>query len=559
MRRRDLRIFVLLWLVALVPLVVKIGSHPWFAYNWEQYSAAGVFQFQEHPSIRQFGINQGLMTDSGESPVVVIPAWLTFSLLGADIASLRLPLALVASLAVPLLWFTARTLGDERTGVLAALLLAVSPVFWLYARTATSVGISLVPMLLTMLALLHVLKSPGDRRLVLVLQILLVINSWFYAPIRFLWLLALGLLLIEMILRPVERRALAKVFLVTAVTLPVVITVVQGTNPYSALDAYYAGRGEQVFALSLNPERFEEFVPDEHDSGGAESQLDRVGRLLGKNIRDLVYLLIDWERKPVLWEYWNPSGRLYPWFLVPAVLIGFVNVLRSSRRRLEDRVLAFVLIGFTLPMVLTSQVHVGRLIFALPLLFVVTAIGFWAVADFTADLLRRFRHPSRIARGRSPARVIVMATVAGSLVATTLLTSWRDYRSPPPLNPEAAVTVDLEKQYQSLPGRAAGVAIVSLESPPSERFNLAASRMALDRYYRFVDLTTSDEPRPSAGGKPVLLYGGVLARLWSREPLAAACDLHYAVRPSAELAFLTLLPTLEGRCGRELTWSSLPS
>ena len=110
------------------------------------------------------------MTDGGSSPWVVFPAWIAFGIGGPTLLAMRLPVALLAALAVPLLYLLTRKLygklpgADQRlkepVSVLAALLLAMSPVFMLYSRTATAVGLSIVPALLTILALLWVLERP---------------------------------------------------------------------------------------------------------------------------------------------------------------------------------------------------------------------------------------------------------------------------------------------------------------------------------------------------------------------------------------------------------------
>jgi uncharacterized membrane protein len=107
---------------------------------------------------------------------------------------LRLPVVLLAALAVPLLYVLGRkffgrlpvgTLLSEAMSVLAALLLALSPVYLLYSRTATAVGVSLVPALLTILALLWVLERPDLWWRIGALLGTLVLGAYGYAPIRF--------------------------------------------------------------------------------------------------------------------------------------------------------------------------------------------------------------------------------------------------------------------------------------------------------------------------------------------------------------------------------------
>src|SRR5690349_15214585 len=49
-------------------LLVAIGSHPAFTYNWENNTADGLFPFVARPSFDIFHLTQGLMTDSGATP-----------------------------------------------------------------------------------------------------------------------------------------------------------------------------------------------------------------------------------------------------------------------------------------------------------------------------------------------------------------------------------------------------------------------------------------------------------------------------------------------------------
>src|SRR5205085_11741025 len=92
--------------------------------------------------------------------------------------------------------------------VLAALLLALSPVYLLYARTATVVGVSLVPMLLTLLALFRALARPDLWWRTAALFGTLVLGAYGYAPIRFLWPICVGVLLLESFLRKELRPRL---------------------------------------------------------------------------------------------------------------------------------------------------------------------------------------------------------------------------------------------------------------------------------------------------------------------------------------------------------------
>jgi 4-amino-4-deoxy-L-arabinose transferase-like glycosyltransferase len=197
--------------VAVVLLVVGLDTYPGYTVNWENNTLQGLFPFVKQPSLDPFHLHEGLMTDGGSSPWVIFPAWIAFRIGGPSLLAMRLPVALLAALAVPLLYLLTRKLYGELPGadqrlkepvsVLAALLLAMSPVFMLYSRTATAVGLSLIPALLTILALMWVLERPDLWWRVAALLGTIMLGAYSYAPIRFLWPICVGILLLEAFLR----------------------------------------------------------------------------------------------------------------------------------------------------------------------------------------------------------------------------------------------------------------------------------------------------------------------------------------------------------------------
>src|SRR5215211_5990227 len=51
-------------------LLVRLGQHPDYAYNWESYTSWRIFAWWDNPSTSIFELNDGLMTDSGASPLL---------------------------------------------------------------------------------------------------------------------------------------------------------------------------------------------------------------------------------------------------------------------------------------------------------------------------------------------------------------------------------------------------------------------------------------------------------------------------------------------------------
>jgi 4-amino-4-deoxy-L-arabinose transferase-like glycosyltransferase len=516
-----------LYALGVVVLGVRLGNHPAFAYNWEHYTAWRVFSFTDHPSWRVFRLDEGLMTDSGGGPAIALPVWLSLKLAGASLLALRLPCALLAATAAPLLWVLGRRLVAAPVGPLAALLLACSPAWWLYGRTATTVGISLGPALATIYVLLRLLERPDERRWLLALQACLLLGVYFYAPIRFLWLLSLGLLGVEWWLRPTARDALQRALIMTAAAIPLWITLLSGGHPLTAFDRYYGARGEQILNFGVSAEGYADALgqPTPQD----ESLPDLARRLLGRNLRDYVNLLIDRHTDAVYLDVAGVHGRLYPWFLAPFAALGLARALRRVRASLPDRVLLTTFFGLGLPLILTTRVHTGRLIFVVPLLLLLVADGAWASGSWLAR-----RAPARLG-GRQAAWPVALSTL---LLCATALSGWRDYRGQPAPPPVEQLADSLATGFDH--AQAAGGAALVLGGPDwqgeFESINLAPTRLTLNDEYQFIDLS-APHARPSADGRTPLFYGGVLWRVVNPLALPGRCGLAYFVLPPAEAAF----------------------
>ncbi len=396
--------------LAVVLLIVGLDTYPGYTINWENNTLLGLFPFVEQPSLAPFHLHEGLMTDGGSSPWVVLPAWIAFGVSGASLLSMRLPVALLSALAVPLLYILTRKLYGKLPGadprlkepvsVLAALLLAMSPVFMLYSRTATAVGVSLVPALLTTLALLWVLERPDLWWRVAALLGTLILGAYGYAPVRFLWPICVGILVLEAFVRwkdrPQRCRLLVAV-LVLVVAMAGFITALDFEHehdPIISVGYYYAGRGEQIANLIVNADTYNHMVGDTTlplNAAAPLSPVELAWNLLTKNAGDMGNLFLDRNTNPAPTDYWNPHGRLMPWWMLPLLLIGLGRAVWLGRRRAGYRWLALVLLllGFTLPLLLTSQVHIGRLIFAVPLICLLAALGIITLTDFVARLIPR--------------------------------------------------------------------------------------------------------------------------------------------------------------------------
>lgn len=571
--------------LALALLLVGIGSHPPFVYNWEEYTAWRFFPFWDHPTGDLFARTEGLMTDSGKSPFVALPLWLGWTFGGVGLESLRPALAVETALAAPLLWAVGRRLAGSGAAALGAVLLALSPVFLLYGRTGTVVGLSLAPALATVYALVRVLQEPRSRRWLFALQALLVIGQYAYAPIRFLWPISLALLASELVLRGKDRLRLLPAVLLTATVLPAALTLTSGREqwqPVAEVNAYYEGRGEQVRAMRNTPDYFRGYLRPTREEllqGRFNGTPDELAwRLVRQNAEDYANLLLDRNTMPALLAHWLPEGRLYAGLLVPFFLIGLAGAAWRAWRRMEDRALLALFFGCGLPLILTTRVHIGRLIFALPFLLLIVAGGYLAVARWVPQAAAWLAHRRARTHGRagraawsepSPAAttrqtVLARVVVSGLILALPALVAgatWEDYRTLPGPDKETRILAFLRDQAPQVAGPAGTMAIVLGGAPEyeAETIHVAAYRLALDRQYRFVDLSAPPEaPQPAADGRLLIYYGGLLALLEQPGRVPTVCENTYYVGPAFEKRFLAVSASYTAPCGHPLRYQRLP-
>jgi 4-amino-4-deoxy-L-arabinose transferase-like glycosyltransferase len=507
------------------------------------------------------------MTDSGRTPLVVFPLWLGFKVGGVGLESMRLPVALIAAASVPLLWLVGRRLASDRIAWLAAILLALSPTFLLFGRSATDVGISLTPALLTIYVLVRFLQEPQRWPWLVALQALLVLNSYAYAPIRFLWLLALALLGLQMLMsRSSARKWLALGIVVTAFVLPLSIVMLDRDPRRDVREAvlgYYRGRGEQILDFNRQPGAYTNYLQlteAEQTAGRASgTKQDLAVRLFIENAGDLAKTFLDIDRRATLTDFSKSEGRLYPMLLVPFFLLGMGLTVRGAQRRMEDRVLLALFWGFSLPLLLTSRVDIGRLIFALPLLLLFVAIGFVWTATQAAQSAERLarnlgKRPSAVA-----GPVALTALLTGALIAIVAWSTLREYSANLTPPAEQRQIPAFEEGSAEAARRGGAVLVTGEASLDIEAIGVAILRLSLDDRYQFVSLATPDHSQLSSQErKPALHFGGVLNRLKDPAQIPGFCENVYYVAPQMEERFSAEIATQSSGCPAPLFIRILP-
>ncbi len=530
---------IALFIFAAILILADIGGHPAFAYNWETYTLWKGFPWWKTPSWNAFDLTDGLMTDSGRSWWVIAPAWVAFKIGDLNLTNLRVATGVVAALAVPFTWLLGRdiagampvTNGDEqrrfgmRVGLLAAILLPLLPSWLLYARTATLVGLSVAPAVLTVLLVLRVRRLTSRWWIWLIaLQGMLFLNIWAYAPIRFLYFFAIIYFLVEIAFDRKKWRPLGIAAIVTLVSLPAFLGLVDerpGWQPVTAVRSFYQARGEQLVNMRKQPESFRVYTREPQPADATPKELERA--LLKQNTGDLVKLLFDVDTKPALTDYWNNQGRLLPWFLVPFMLLGIGLSLRWVFKVPEMRLLHLCFWGFTLPMIATSKVHIGRLVFAVPFICIFIGIGAIWLGTKLIEAARNGERPV-------PTTVSVWAWgLSALLIAATSWYAWQDYDIAVAEPREHRVGQYLEANQERL--RAAGGAVWVFgdrSQSEIEAVNLATAEIEAYSQYQFVNLATGQQPDPN-DPRPVLYYGGILDQLTDPAMAQTLCTLPWIV------------------------------
>jgi hypothetical protein len=541
MRATDVPVVVALYLLAAATLIAPwpFGAHPDWAYNWEGYTAWRWSTYWEPPTgptIEIWAPTDGLMTDSGQGPLVGLPVALGIALAGVGVDAMRAPVMLLTAAAAPLLWLFGRGVFGGGVATVAALLLAVSPTFLFYGRTATLVGVSLVPLLLTAIALLRVLDAPPDAgwrwRREGVLAGSLLVGLFAYAPVRLLWPATIVLLLAAAVGHAPRRGVLLRAAASCAMAVPAAamlaeqLTAVEPDPPRAAL-GYFHARGEQILAMSDDPAAAAEYLretPAAEVPGG-----EHVWLLVGQNAADLVRLLLDRGTLPVMTDFWNASGRLWPGFLLPFAVLGTAAaVSHGARRRIVVFLPVALAASLVLPLLLTSRVHVGRLVPALPFLLLLAAAGIQIAATWFGERAR--------AIGAEAAAAWIAPWLAGLVLLPAAAQARADLETPLAPTREAQTAAMMANWHPAASERGGAVLV---ENPALgdeiEGVHAATYRLDLDRLYRLVDLQNGDSD--ATDPRPPLYWRGALGALAAGE-IAEPCHRLWFVASEITAAFL---------------------
>lgn len=527
-----------LFFVAAVVVLIDVSSHPAFTHNWENYVAWDGIPFFENPDWSQvWKLSDGVMLNSGKSPLFLGPAWLMVKWQGISLESFRTSNALVGALAVPMLWFVGRRLVSERVARIAAVLLLLSTVYLTYARTATLVSVSIVPFLLTVYVLVRIAERPRWYW-PFVLTACLVVNSYGYSVLRFAWPLAMALLVIEFVRQKGKRVGILAAIVIPMVVMPFFVSkAVDDPLPTTKerVEYYFQGHNEQVTRMQLSA--FNNYIRVENqDQMKADDSRLRLGYILVKqNLGDLTRLFFDVGTMPTTTDYWNARGRWQPWFLVAFVIVGIAITARGIWRRPEDRIMLGMALGFSIPLAATSVLHVGRLILVTPLLVLFAARAIDATVTWGEQNGRRLGRPDiGIYAGR------VFLALALLVVAQS---TFADLRLNEGTTVEARIAASLRRDLPMLEQADGPVALVTDPGQGAEIEAVNTSGLYLQVYqdFRFINLHANPVEAFQAHDRIPVYYGFILNRLDTPDLLPNFCRTTFYVVPQFEAEFRTKL------------------
>jgi hypothetical protein len=189
-------------------------------------------------------------------------------------------------------------------------------------------------------------------------------------------------------------------------------------------------------------------------------------------------------------------------------------------------------LGLALPLVLTSRVHIGRLLPALPFALLLVAAGSWIVAGSIGGFARR-----AVGRELEVPRWIAPA-LAGALLVPAAVAARVDMETPLSPTRESLTAATLADWHEDAMERGGAVLV---EDPALgddiERVHAATYRLDLEGMYRFVDIQRIGEtPETATDARPALLWRGALGALQAGE-IPQPCQRLWFVAPEIAAEF----------------------
>ncbi len=544
------RVAAAFYLVAATIVLYRIGTWPRWTITQEDYTLIDFWVFADAPRRDFFRITDGLMSTAGQSWVITLPIWLAAQVFDWPLTALRVPLGLMAAGVAPATWLLGRRLAGAWVGAIGALVLIFLSGWIHYARTGTYVALTSTAAVIVAILIDRTRRAQGRWWLWLVaLQGMLILDVYLYSPIRFFYPLAIIFFLVQILFDRANWWRLLTMAAITAVVLPIFLAQADelpGRDPLAAVRWHYEARGEQVMAWRHHPDQAYTFLDAEELAAAERDGTNPIIALVVQNAWDFVDLLLDRNTSPPNTDAWNAGGRFYPLALVPFFFIGVGVSLWRIFRSAEMRLLHLGFWGFTLPILLTSNMHIGRLVQAMPFLALLVAIGADAAGRALAAGARRMQAPERaaIALRIGLAAVVVLATARIALA---------DARADIPLHEPHLAAVDMQARRAEIAIAGGAIWFWGVMTPDGprgeaevERIRVTTVRAELDDDFQFVNLDYGQQPDPF-DPRPVIWFGMVIETMGTGV-VPGDCGMPWYVTGERADVFEEVRGELEARC-----------
>ncbi len=490
-------------------LFYNLNYYPPTLYNWENYPVWNIFQqkFNE-PTISMTSYFQkadGLMTESGISPIVGLPMYLIATNFDHTLEALRIwPATLTLIGVLVFLLFISKVFG-KKIGVLATILLGTSQGFLLYGRTATNVAPTLLAESVTVAIIYYFLLKPKSLNLFLCTIAITISNYFFYAPIRFftpILLFSIARYLFLHVTQLVNKNDVVIKhsdkfkLLLTGGLISILILISYFSK--SLFLNYFHARGEQMFASITQ-------------QASSTYHIENPAKQLSVNGIHYLKLLFSIDSKPVIIDYGNHYGQMIHRALVPFFILGFIVIVRECKKKNgKYQLLIYWFLLTSLPILLTNNVHIGRLFLHLSPLYVIVAVG---ASKLTEEIIRKTK---QFSRGEPLVKKIVSYSFLSILVSAIVVSNIRAYFfTPPTINHNIKVLQENEAEYLSKT-----VYLINTETTTLHFWEVA---FYLSNQIYFKDALTL-EPLADVKNKNQLSEGYLFRTSTSQDLLATVCD-----------------------------------
>lgn len=429
--------------LVVILLFVKLNTYPNTLYNWENYSLASIFHYRFSDTKitleKYLDATDGLMTDSGDTLATGLPMYLITKQFGYELGWMRVWSAGLSLLGIISFFLLMTKVFGHRISTLATFFFGTSQAFLLYGRTATNVGPTLLMEMLSVFVIYYFLKKADSLKLLITSVILILVNYYFYAPIRFftpILLLLIGRLLWLKFSSFVSKhqplftkKSNSRLLLIGLLgTFSLIVTF----HFKAQILDYYFARGEHLFAnISYQPL--------------AQTLNQKMVFTVLQNSWLYLKMLLSLDSRPVIVDFGNHYGQMINRFLVPFFVIGFtITVIKVIKRNFNFTLLLcwFLLTG--LPIIFTSNVHIGRLFLNLAPMYVMVAIGLNHIVNILTNYISNFN-----IRGKIWLKTMSLIIVTFLCVAISLNELKNYFFIPPTTDHNVKVLEENRDRYQN--------------------------------------------------------------------------------------------------------------